>query len=185
MYCTSTAHYQLQTHGAVPNIAQPRNCAVSPGVQLTIQGLVRDWNQNIDKMATSVKEANDQLLENMNAGKLDTEAVVRAWLPVPAALPLPSSAWASWFLKEWGWSFLSRSSDTQTWLPWDHADMQASRDRLRTLIHERHVHPALGLNFDQLWRSCYQFGGTLLGATLDKERTVAKRPRRLTRSCTQ
>lgn len=40
--------------------------------------------------------------------------------------------------------------------------MKASRDRLKRLMEEGHVHPALCLNFDQLWRSCYQFGGTLL-----------------------
>lgn len=128
---------------------------------MTIQGL-RDWNKNVANMADKVKEANQKLLDDMNAGSLSAESVIAAWMPVPAETPLPNSRWARWFLREWGWAFLSRSSDTQSWLPWGHPDMIASRERLRKLIDDGTIHPALTLNFDQVWRSCYQFGGTLL-----------------------
>lgn len=129
---------------------------------MTIEGLVRDWNKNIPNMAQAVKQSNQVLLDEMESGQLEAEAVIKAWMPTPSELPLPGSRWARWFLKEWGWSWLSRASDTQSWLPYSHPDMKAQRERLKTLLVSGRVHPALVLNFDQLWRSCYQFGGTLL-----------------------
>ena len=34
-------------------------------------------------------------------------------LLIPKKLAMPGARWARWFLKEWGWSFLSRNSDYQ------------------------------------------------------------------------
>ena len=50
---------------------------------MTIQGLVRDWNKNVANMADKVKEANQKLLDDMNAGSLSAESVIAAWMPVP------------------------------------------------------------------------------------------------------
>ena len=133
-----------------------------PTKVMTMQGLIRDWNSNISEMEAVVTEANEEIMRQIDAGTMSLEAGVAAWNPLPKKLAMPNARWARWFLKEWGWSFLSRNSDSQTWLPYSHVDMEAMRQRIRRLIEDSKVHGALLLNFDQLWRSCYQWNWTLL-----------------------
>lgn len=101
---------------------------------MTIQGLINDWNSNISEMETVVTQANEEIMQKINDGTMSLEAGVTAWNPLPKKLAMPGGRWARWFLKEWGWSFLSRNSDTQTWLPYNHPDMESMRQRIKTLI---------------------------------------------------
>ena len=136
--------YFFQTHQAV-----------------TMQAVVRDWNKSVEVTQALVKEANAKLLDDVRSQNLDPETLLRAWVPVPKPLAAPSVHWARWFLKSWGWSIFSKASDAQGWLPFDHCDMQATRQRMQDMLESGQIHGAMCLNFDQLWRSCWAFGGKL------------------------
>ena len=141
-----------------------------------------DWNKTVPDMAGKVEESNREILANVEAGNLEPEAVIDLWMPTPKELPLPKRQWAHWFLQQYGWSFLSRSSDTQSWLPFNHPDMKMTRQRLVDLISSGKVSGSLILNFDQVWRSCYQFGGKLLYKDRTKVRQRSKRSKAPKRS---
>lgn len=128
----------------------------------TIQNLVQDWNKNIANAIDKVKAHNQMLSQEMDAGRLSPQTVMQQWLPVPTLVQQPSVQWARWFLKEFGWSLLARGDGSQGWLAYNHCDMVATRAKVEGLISKRGCHPALILNYDQLWRSCYQWGGRLL-----------------------
>ena len=86
-------------------------------------------------------------------------------LPKPRPLKPPSRQWASWFLRQYGWSLLSRGNDTQLSLPYCHEDMRRAREAYRALVDDKGVHGALVLNFDQLWRTAWGSNSKLLFKT--------------------
>lgn len=134
-----------------------------------MQAVVRDWNKSVESTRARVEAANAKLLDDVRSQKLDPETLLRAWLPVPRPLAAPSVHWARWFLKGWGWSIFSKASDSQGWLPYDHCDMEATRQRMRDMLVSGQCHGAMVLNFDQLWRSCWAFGGKLLYKSRSKK----------------
>ena len=53
-----------------------------------------------------------------------------------------------WWRTAWGWSMLTRSADSQQWLPYDHCDLSATRDHVADLL-ATGTHPGLVLNYDR------------------------------------
>lgn len=127
-----------------------------------MSSLVKDWNEKLASNRTIIEAANQQLREQYNDGKIDPREYLAAYQPVPEPLKLPNISWAKSFLRTWGWSLLSRQSDAQAALPFEHADMVAARAKVAKMTSEEKVHEALIINFDQLWRACWQWGGKLL-----------------------
>ena len=82
-------------------------------------------------------------------------------MPRPRKLRTPDRRWGSWFLKKYGWSLLSRSSDQQQSLPYSHDDMRVAREDYQKLL-QSGVHGALILNYDQLWRCCWSHNSRLM-----------------------
>ena len=73
----------------------------------------------------------------------------------------PGRSWCRHFLRNFGYSLLSNGCDGQAWLPYSHPDMEASRAHMRQLLEEK-CHAALVLNYDQMWRVAFSYGGKLL-----------------------
>ena len=87
-------------------------------------------------------------------GELHAAAVQGAFQPLPRKLKVPSQSWARFWRSKWGWSMLTRGSNEQEWLGYNHPDMKLSREAFQEMIGSG-VHPGLILNFDQLWRACW------------------------------
>lgn len=96
----------MEMTAGASDVSERKEVVTAEQVLMTIHGLVDDWNSNVTNMAASVKAANEALLQDLNAGKLQVQAVIKAWMPVPTKLSKPSSRWARWFLKEWGWTLI-------------------------------------------------------------------------------
>ena len=127
-----------------------------------MSSLVKDWNAGLSKAHERVQVHNERIMRQVQDGVMTAEEALTAVLPRPRELHLPSRQWASHFLKSWGWSLLSRNSDTQTSLPYGHEDMQAARDAYRSLVETQGVHAGCILNFDQLWRTAWSSNARLL-----------------------
>ncbi|CAK9011053.1 Uncharacterized protein (Fragment) [Durusdinium trenchii] len=152
----------MEMTAGASDVSERRDVVTTDQIATTIQNLVQDWNKNIANAIDKVKAHNQMLSQEMDAGRLSPQTVMQQWLPVPTLVQQPSVQWARWFLKEFGWSLLARGDGSQGWLAYNHCDMVATRAKVEGLISKRGCHPALILNYDQLWRSCYQWGGRLL-----------------------
>ena len=137
-------------------------------------GLIRQWNASLEECKSSIQVWNQAVNEQFQNGELSAEAAVAAVMPEPAELQPPGERWARWFLSEWGWSLLSRGSDAQIWLPFNHPDMVESRAAFRRLLDKEQVHAGLVLNFDQVWRSAWTCGGKLMWKTGAKGERVPR-----------
>ena len=104
---------------------------------------------------------NKEILAKIDAGTLTAEAAIRALTPLPKQVEMPTKSWCRHFLRNFGYSLLSNGCDTQAWLPYSHPDMETSRAHMRDLLQSK-CHPALVLNYDQMWRTAFSFGGKLL-----------------------
>ncbi len=129
---------------------------------MTIASLVADWNAAIEGNKQIVDNANAALQDQFDRGTISGQALIKGLKPSPQPLKAPPLAWSKWFLRTWGWSMLSRQSDAQASLPYDHWDMKHAREKVASLASSMGVHPALIINWDQLWRASWQFGGKLL-----------------------
>ena len=116
--------------------------------------MVDDWNKSLEENISRVRQYNESVVERYKAGELHAEAVQGAFLPLPKKLKVPSQSWARYWRSKWGWSMLTRGSNEQEWLGYNHPDMKLSRDSFQEMI-ESGCHPGLILNFDQLWRACW------------------------------
>ena len=125
-------------------------------------GLIEDWNKGLAEATNAAEEHNCSILAQVQDGQLSAEEALSRVLPRPRKLAPPSRHWAANFLRQWGWSMLSRSSDAQIALPYDHEDMQQSRLAYRDLLERQGVHKGLVLNFDQLWRTAWASSAKLL-----------------------
>lgn len=103
-----------------------------------------------------VEEWNASLKADFHNGKISAEAALKGYERIPAKLSYPSLSWVRWWKSAWGWSMLTRAGEESSWLPFSHPDMVQSREHTMSLINEKHVHPYLILNYDQLWRNCWQ-----------------------------
>ena len=143
---------------------------------MTINGLICDWNASLDAANKQVDAANLEIMALLQQGKISTEAAAVALEPKRSTVKDASASWCRWWMKEWGWSMLSRGSDTQTWLPYDHIDMAHARTTTKELFSKQ------VLNFDQLWRCAYAFGGKLLykaRSSMSKRTHRTKAPRKM------
>lgn len=143
-----------------------RHCYFSVSISsiqdVTIASLVADWNASLEKNQEIVEAANEELKQQFDNGNISAQAYLKGLRPSPQKVKPPSLTWSRWFLRVWGWSLLSRQSDAQASLPYDSFDMQQARARVASLTKESGVHPALIINYDQLWRASWQFGGKLM-----------------------
>lgn len=104
-------------------------------------------------MLSEVKKHNDHYQALYDKGELSADGLRQALAPMPEKLKPPSNQWCRAFSERFGWSLLSSSSE-QASLPFDSPDMELSRKQFSDMI-KGGVHPALVLNFDQVWRCAY------------------------------
>ena len=121
-----------------------------------------EWNKNLETLIARVQEANHSLRSQLESGEITEQRLLGEWEPMPRMIPRPGINWARWFLKTWGWSSLSRGSDNQQALTYNHPDMEIVRCRVKALFQTHQIHNALALNFDQLWRCCWQWSARML-----------------------
>eukprot|EP00435_Cladocopium_sp_Y103_P041849 s3536_g11.t1 len=126
----------------------------------TITSLVQDWNASLEQNGKIIEDSNAKLKQQLEAGVIDPREFLAGFQPAPRPVEPPSQQWSKWFLRAWGWSLLSRQSDAQQTLPYEHYDMVQARSQVADIAKE--AHGALIINFDQLWRASWQFGGKLL-----------------------
>ena len=115
----------------------------------TARSLIHDWNTNIESIGEEVKLHNAQLIQDFRDGKLHPVAFQKGLEPLPKRLKEPSKSWCQWFRQAWGWSMLSRSSDTQAWLSYDHPDMVMAREAVRELETVHGCHDGMIINCRQ------------------------------------
>lgn len=142
---------------------------------VTAKSLVEDWNKMLEENKQIIQDSNQSLKQMYEKGTISAASLCEAWKPLPKPVSPPGYRWSRWFLKQYGWSLLSRQPDNQAWLPYEHSDMIAARAYVNGLVEQEKVHPATILNYDQLWRCCWSFSGKLMM----KDRTkMQKRSRR-------
>lgn len=93
-------------------------------------------------------------MEEFNSERMSAEAALAALEPTPQPIPKPNEQWCRDFRTRWGWSMLTRSAEDSSHLPYDHCDMESSREAFRRMVSSG-VDQRLILNFDQLWRNCW------------------------------
>lgn len=91
----------------------------------------------------------------MESGELTAKAAVSGVMSMPEMVVRPDTRWAAWFRRKYGWSLLSRGMENAAWLPYNHPDMENTRQKISALITEKKVHPGMMLNVDQVWRRAY------------------------------
>ena len=126
-----------------------------------MKSLIDDWNSAHESTTKEVEQHNEKILAEVDAGTLPAHSALRGLTPLPKKIEYPGRSWCRHFLRKFGYSLLSSSDNSQAWLPYSHPDMQASREHMRDLIQNK-AHQALILNYDQLWRTAFSFGGKLL-----------------------
>lgn len=116
----------------------------------------------MDENSKIIEEANEALEAAYGRGEISAQGLMEGWQPIPKKVTPPRSSWGHEFLKRYGWSLLSRAPDSQTWLPYDCSEMIQARESVKQLTTSANVHPAMILNYDQLWRNSWAFSGKLL-----------------------
>eukprot|EP00438_Fugacium_kawagutii_P000587 Skav208510 [mRNA] locus=scaffold2509:35177:39569:- [translate_table: standard] len=113
----------------------------------------------------------------------------------PATLTRPTISWCRHWKQRFGWTMITRGQDDSQWLAYDHPDMIASRASFQKLLVDEQIHTGLVLNYDQMWRTCWQttrfklayksrryagqmYGGERMGPRDDKKITSVKGARR-------
>ena len=119
----------------------------------TIDDLVFQWNESLETRKAQVKEFNKDIIQRFNRGELRPECVEAALEPEPERLKPPGRDWCYHWRQQWGWATLTRSADSQAWLPFHHPDMEEARRHVNSLPEE--VEGGLILNFDQVWRQSH------------------------------
>ena len=109
----------------------------------TVSSLITDWNASLEQNKIIIEEANQQLKAKLDAKEIDPKQFLIGWQPVPQFLRSPGLQWSKWFLRSWGWSLLSRQSDAQASLPYDHYDMVQARAKVAKMTAEDNIHPGL------------------------------------------
>eukprot|EP00438_Fugacium_kawagutii_P030172 Skav221646 [mRNA] locus=scaffold1174:172793:177119:+ [translate_table: standard] len=127
----------------------------------TAASLVNDWNANLEAAIAEVNAHNADLIERYQAGNLHPNALEAGLEPMPKRLKAPSRSWGQWFRQTWGWSMLTRSNDSQAYLPYNHPDMECARVAVKALVSEQNVNGALILNYDQPAASAAQWANII------------------------
>ena len=135
--------------------------ASTPQVATAID-LCDDWNKALQDNVQIIRAANSELRSKFEASQISSRAFIAGFQAEPKPVKPPTLQWGRWFLQKYGWSLLSRCSDQQSWLPFNHPEMIAARQAVQDLFDAHNVHPAMVLNFDQLWRQSWSFTGKLL-----------------------
>eukprot|EP00438_Fugacium_kawagutii_P011439 Skav221333 [mRNA] locus=scaffold1234:42453:42959:+ [translate_table: standard] len=122
----------------------------------TIGKLVDEWNESIQENIMKVNQWNDSLIARYNNQEITAEAVLAGWEVKPAVLSRPSISWCRHWKQRFGWTMITRGQDDSQWLAWDHPDMIASRASFQKLLADEQINTGLVLNYDQMWRTCWQ-----------------------------
>ena len=120
-----------------------------------MEDLISDWNSNLAEREKMVKDHNEEVSKRFKAGEIAAETAMSLLEPVPKKVKAPTEAWLRKWKQAYGWSMITRSGDDLQWLPFDHVDMQQSREETLKLLSHHAVHKYCILNYDQIWRSCY------------------------------
>ena len=145
-----------------------------------MDSLVHDWNDGMEEAIQAVRKQNEELKAKYDRKEISAEGVAKGLLEEPTKLKPPGLRWCRQFRDRFGWSLLTRSVE-QASLPWDHPDMEWSRNQFQMMLASG-VHPHLVLNFDQVWRSAFNWTGKMLWKPREKLGQVGKRmksPQRL------
>ena len=102
---------------------------------------------------------NAQFREMFAKGQLSISGFSKVLLPSPEPLNYVTVPWCKHFIKSWGWSLLSASSE-QASLPFNHPDMKMYREHYQDLLKDG-VRPYMVLNFDQLGRCAFRWDGKM------------------------
>ena len=123
----------------------------------TIRSLVDDWNSCLAFLVQKAEEWNKGLVESYERGEISPETLMASLEPEPKQVMHPTEAWCREFKLNFGWSMVTRGSDDAQWLGYCHPDMASARQAFQEMLQDpvAPVHPALVLNFDQLWRNSY------------------------------
>ena len=124
----------------------------------TVRGLISDWNASVEVTQKKVDAHNAEIIKALEEGKNSGHAAAAGLHAF--VVGKPSKSWRRHFLRKHGWSMFSKGADSTSWLPYSHPDMEASRAHMRELL--QRIHPAMCLNYGQVWRTAFTFGGRLL-----------------------
>ena len=130
--------------------------SVQPFEEETFAALITDWNESLEGTIAAVKRFNQEIMEKYKAQEISGEAMLAAIEPEPQKVLYPSKSWIYWWRVAWGWSLLTKSPEDQAFLEYHHPDMDAARQAISGLITSEGCHPAMLLNYDQIWRNSYQ-----------------------------
>lgn len=122
----------------------------------TIGKLVEEWNASIQDNIARVDEWNESLVTKYKAEEITADAVLAGWDVKPTLLNPPSMSWCRHWKQRFGWTMITRGQDDTQWLAWDHPDMVASRASFQKLLVDEKINTGLVLNYDQMWRTCWQ-----------------------------
>ncbi|CAK9092325.1 Uncharacterized protein (Fragment) [Durusdinium trenchii] len=143
----------MEFSSGLSSVSERKELVTVEHIAETAASLISDWNSSLPDRAAMVQSFNEDLETKYKNGEMHAEAVVEAYHPLPREIAVPSMAWIRQWKASWGWSMLTRGSDDASYLPYNHVDMQMSRQRTLDLIHKKGVHKFLLLNFDQVWRN--------------------------------
>lgn len=107
-----------------------------------------------------IAEQNAHFQDLFEKNKLSAKALSKALLPMPTEAKKPTVVWCRDFVKRYGWSLLTASTEQQS-LPFNHPDMILYRKNYREMIESGKIHPHLVLNFDQVWRCAFNWTGRM------------------------
>lgn len=161
---------------------------------VTVNGLIDDWNKGLQNIVEKHEQWNEDVRSKLANGQMSAEEAIAAYTPRPVVVKHPSRRWCVHWLRRFGWSVLTKGSEAQASLPYEHPDMMQARQYVRSLTSEYGCHGAMILNFDQVWRCCWSFCGKLyykgshlagqpckrqkVGAHVDKKLHMVKGSRR-------
>lgn len=159
-----------------------------------MNGLIDDWNKGLQNIVEKHEQWNEDVRSKLANGQMSAEEAIAAYTPRPVVVKHPSRRWCVHWLRRFGWSVLTKGSEAQASLPYEHPDMMQARQYVRSLTSEYGCHGAMILNFDQVWRCCWSFCGKLyykgshlagqpckrqkVGAHVDKKLHMVKGSRR-------
>ena len=129
---------------------------VQPFQEETFATLIADWNDSIEDTIAAVKLFNEDIIKKFKAKEISGEALLAAIEPEPKKVALPSKTWIYWWRMTWGWGLLTKSPEDQAFLEYQHPDMDTARAAISGLMTSDKCHPAMLLNYDQIWRNSYQ-----------------------------
>lgn len=121
--------------------------------------MIGKWNEGLQEAKNAVDKNNNDLIQMHKEKKITAADVAKRRLNHPTKVEEVNELWARNFMKRFGWSLLSSSSE-QASLPYNHVDMEMYRQHYKHMLSQG-VHNHLVLNFDQVWRCAFSWTGKM------------------------